>query len=663
IEPTVTLFKVFQTLYKQGDWFLFAKRRASSPVCIDDNRSCMKHWKIGFFLIDRRVILDAMVWRHPDATINDPRLAAGSFNMADVHRLSAYVIKLRDMPEGVLVLSGLSIHDFLCLPEWTGAEVQEEPHLDVRPTLQRLSFYCTPPAAADAVIPNSTLEDLATCTPSSKILAKAEASQNTTWPSLFASDDDESDDDDACVEILLVTPLCSATVIPSSGNQGWSSITPTSKGSNTRDSRSKGIMVDDIAAPSGGTSFPFPLVLIMPLIPRMVLLELEEPTPQMAPVESPQMVSSVKLSILKKGEYTLWSMRIEQYLTNTDYGLWQVIMNDDEPIQTTRDENGVETEDAKSLSVAIKSRFGGNVESKKMQMTVLKQQFEKISVSDIKGLDKAYDTFQKLISLLEVHGETVSNEDVNQKFLRALPSSWSNIALIMRNKEGIDELDIDDLYNNLKVFEADIKGSSGSSLNSHNVAFLFAEGTNSINEVNTANGVSTAAGHSSSGQAFSSSYNDDLMFLFFTSHSNSPQLDDEDLEQIDHDDLEEIDLKWPVVLTKQRLNALTIIDEAILQGSVEHQEIKGTGMEMQDGLGYDWSYIAQEQPTEFALIAYTSGSDSEGFTSVLAVLKPKRLKADRARMCEEASKVKSCPSEIILADLLALDLIVRFDFE
>ncbi|GJW41773.1 hypothetical protein Tco_0067618 [Tanacetum coccineum] len=153
--------------------------------------------------------------------------------------------------------------------------------------------------------------------------------------------------------------------------------------------------------------------------------------------------------------------------------------------------------DAKSLWAAIKSRFGGNVESKKMQKTVLKQQFENFSVSDTEGLDKAYDRFQKLISLLEVHGAAVPNEDANQKFLRALPSSWNNVALIMRNKDGIDDLDIDDLYNNLKVFEADIKGSSGSSSNSQNVAFLSAEDTSSSNEVNTANGVSTASGHNS----------------------------------------------------------------------------------------------------------------------------------------------------------------------
>ncbi|GJU17400.1 hypothetical protein Tco_1145366 [Tanacetum coccineum] len=190
------------------------------------------------------------------------------------------------------------------------------------------------------------------------------------------------------------------------------------------------------------------------------------------------MISNVKLPMLKKGEYTLWSMRMEQYLTNTDYGLWQVIMNGDEPVQTTKDENGVETEvppkttqallqrqkerkaksilllaipdeyqlrfhiikDAKSLWASIKSRFGGNVESKKIQ--------------------------------LEIHSAVVSNADANQKFLKALPSSWNNIALIMIYKEGIDELDIDDLYNNLKVFEADIKGSSGSYLNSQNVAFF-----------------------------------------------------------------------------------------------------------------------------------------------------------------------------------------------
>nr|GEY57955.1 reverse transcriptase [Tanacetum cinerariifolium] len=83
-------------------------------------------------------------------------------------------------------------------------------------------------------------------------------------------------------------------------------------------------------------------------------------------------------------EYELWSMRMEQYLTFTDYALW---------------------EDAKSLWEAIKNKFGGNKESRKMQKTILKQHYENIAASTQEGLDKTYDRFQKLISQLEIHGE------------------------------------------------------------------------------------------------------------------------------------------------------------------------------------------------------------------------------------------------------------------
>ncbi|GJU03962.1 putative ribonuclease H-like domain-containing protein [Tanacetum coccineum] len=65
--------------------------------------------------------------------------------------------------------------------------------------------------------------------------------------------------------------------------------------------------------------------------------------------------------------------------------------------------------------------------------------------------------FQKLISQLEVHGAPISKEDINQKFLRSLTPSWNQIALIMRNKPDIDEIDIDDLYNNLRVYEDEMK--------------------------------------------------------------------------------------------------------------------------------------------------------------------------------------------------------------
>ncbi|GKB21005.1 hypothetical protein Tco_0854928 [Tanacetum coccineum] len=227
--------------------------------------------------------------RHPDVAIDDPRPATGSFNMADVRRLSTHFIKLRDMPEGVLVLSVLSqvwksrICDLVLRGAnrngtRTGAEVQEEPYLDVRLTLQRLPFYCTPPAVAEAVILDPTLEDLAVGTPSFKIVAKTEASQkrkastsgaasshvakrtrsaldqssgSTTDPSLFVGDDDKSDDDDACVEISLVTPFSFAAMIPSLGNEGGSF--------------GKGVMVDDdVASSSGDVSRPRPSSILAP---------------------------------------------------------------------------------------------------------------------------------------------------------------------------------------------------------------------------------------------------------------------------------------------------------------------------------------------------------------------------------------------------------------
>ncbi|GJZ03884.1 hypothetical protein Tco_0537159 [Tanacetum coccineum] len=176
------------------------------------------------------------------------------------------------------------------------------------------------------------------------------------------------------------------------------------------------------------------------------------------------------------------------------------------------------------------SAVGGNKESKIIQKTILKQQFENFTTSRSEGLDKTYDRFQKLISQLEIHGEVISQEDANLKLLRSLPSAWNNIALIMRNKFDLDTLSMDDLYNNLKVYESKIKGQSSLSLNSQNVAFVSSENTSSTNKaVNTAHEVSTA---SLQGQAPSSTYADDVMFSFFANQSNSPQLDNEDPDRL-----------------------------------------------------------------------------------------------------------------------------------
>ncbi|GJX66699.1 ribonuclease H-like domain-containing protein [Tanacetum coccineum] len=207
------------------------------------------------------------------------------------------------------------------------------------------------------------------------------------------------------------------------------------------------------------------------------------------------------------------SMRMEQYLTHTDYALWEVIMNGDTPTIASASTEGLippktaEQKLPRKNELKAKSTlFRGNKESKKMQKTILKQQYENFTASRSEGLDKNYDRFQKLISQLEIHGE---------------------------------------------VYKAEIKGQSSSSSNSQNVAFVSLENSSSTNEaVNTAHEVSTA---SSQGKASSSTYADDVMFSFFVSQSNSLQLDNEDLEQTDTNDLEEMDLKWQVAMLTMRV--------------------------------------------------------------------------------------------------------------
>ncbi|GKF24610.1 hypothetical protein Tco_0076932, partial [Tanacetum coccineum] len=175
---------------------------------------------------------------------------------------------------------------------------------------------------------------------------------------------------------------------------------------------------------------------------------------------------------------------------------------------------------------AIKSRFNGNDESKKMQKYILKQQYKGFSISNSKGLHKGYD--------------------------RSLPAAWSQVSLIIRTKPGVDSLSIDDLYNNLRVFKSDVKGSTASS---------------------------------SSTEGFSS-YTDELMYSFFANQSSGPQLDHEDLEQLDEFDLEEMDLKWnQLALTKPKSSATIVTRQGILLESANPRGIKIVGGEMHGTLG------------------------------------------------------------------------------
>nr|GFB08912.1 hypothetical protein [Tanacetum cinerariifolium] len=274
---------------------------------------------------------------------------------------------------------------------------------------------------------------------------------------------------------------------------------------------------------------------------------------------SPQVVSATKLPILNPNEFDLWKMRIEQYFLMTDYSLWEVILNGDSPVPTrlVKDKHQLKFnshKDAKTLMEAIEKHFGGNTETKKVQKTLLKQQFENFSGSSSEGLDQIHDRLQKLVSQLEIHGVSLFHEDVNLKFLRSLPSEWKTHTLIWRNKTDLKDKSLDDLFNSLKIYESKVKHSSSLGTESPNLAFVSSTPSDSINDSVSAAVNVFAAGTKLSASTFLNvdSLSNVVIYSFFASQSSSPQLDNEDLKQIDADDLEEIDLKWKMAMLTMR---------------------------------------------------------------------------------------------------------------
>nr|GEY32153.1 ribonuclease H-like domain-containing protein [Tanacetum cinerariifolium] len=348
-----------------------------------------------------------------------------------------------------------------------------------------------------------------------------------------------------------------------------------------------------------------------------------------------QVVSATKLPVLNPNEFDLWKIRIEQYFLMTDYSLWEVILNGDSPVPTRVVEGVLQPvapttveqrlarknelkargtllmafsdkhqlkfnshKDAKTLMEAIEKRFGGNTETKKVQKTLLKQQFENFTRSGSEGLDKIHDRLQKLVSQLEIHGVSLSQEDVNLKFLRSLPSEWKTHTLIWRNKADLEEQSLDDFTTDSVSAAASVSAACAKL------------------PVSLLPNVDTLS--------------NTVIYSFFASQSTSPQLDNEDLKQIDVYDLEEMDLRWQMTM-------LTMQARRFLQKTGRNLGANGP-----TSMGFDMSKVEcynchrkghfarecrspkdprrpEEEPANFALMGFSSNSsfDNKVFTKAM----------------------------------------------
>nr|GEX59788.1 putative ribonuclease H-like domain-containing protein [Tanacetum cinerariifolium] len=244
---------------------------------------------------------------------------------------------------------------------------------------------------------------------------------------------------------------------------------------------------------------------------------------------------------------------------------------------------------AKTLMEAIEKRFRGNTETKKVQKTLWKQQFENFTGSSSECLD------------------------------------W-------RNKADLEEQSLDELFNRLKIYEAEVKHSSSTGTTIQNLAFVSSSNTDSTTEsVSAATSVSAKM--------------------------HVPQLDNEDLKQIDVDDLEEMDLRWQMALLIMRAkrflqktgqnfgsNGPTSMGfdmskvvcyncykkrhfarecrspKESRRNDVAEPQRRTVPVETStsnalvsqcNGVGcYDWSYQAEEEPANIALMAFLSSSSS-----------------------------------------------------
>ncbi|GJW99458.1 ribonuclease H-like domain-containing protein, partial [Tanacetum coccineum] len=423
--------------------------------------------------------------------------------------------------------------------------------------------------------------------------------------------------------------------------------------------------------------------------------------------ESNQNNAVAKIPLLKQSYYDTWKIKINQFFQIQDYALWEVIeygnsfkpttkvttnadgsststivttpVITDEKIQKKNDVKArsmllmalpnehlltfSQYKDAKTLFEAIQALFGGNEATKKTQKILLKQMYENFNASSQESLDTIFNRFQKLVSQLAILGENISQEDLNLKFLRSLPTEWNTHVVVWRNKPDIGMMNIDELYNNFKIVEQEVKrsGVSSSDPSIQNAAFVSTP-NNSNDAKPISVQVSTASTPISTVSTNAANISDATVYAFLTHQPNGSQVVYDDLQQTHDDDLEEMDLKWNMAMISMRARKFyhrtgrkLVIDGGDTAGfdkskiecfnchklghfareckgprhqdnrsrsqdfrlksqesskkTVSVEETSPTAMIAFDGGGFDWSYMAEEEaPTNIALTAF---SDSE----------------------------------------------------
>ncbi|GJR56792.1 ribonuclease H-like domain-containing protein [Tanacetum coccineum] len=157
---------------------------------------------------------------------------------------------------------------------------------------------------------------------------------------------------------------------------------------------------------------------------------------------------TARLFILNPGEYDLWLMRIEQYFLMTDYSLWEVILNGNKVLKrqvgkTDQEYKPTTTEEKQDRRNKMKDRgtlYGGNKESKKVQRTLLKQQYENFAGSSSKTMDQTFDSQNPQNVAFVSSNSTNSNSSTNEADNTAYGVSAAHTQSNHVNSTSVDNL-------------------------------------------------------------------------------------------------------------------------------------------------------------------------------------------------------------------------------
>nr|GEX17086.1 hypothetical protein [Tanacetum cinerariifolium] len=379
------------------------------------------------------------------------------------------------------------------------------------------------------------------------------------------------------------------------------------------------------------------------------------------------MASSPKFdSLLEEffGKFKQWKFRIQQYLQNEHYALWEVIEFGDsyevlkdsaatglasdgkkgrtiaittEDMQKRRNDVKAKTtlllafpdehqlrfskfKTAQELWAAILKTFGGNEATRKTKKNLLKQQYGNFKAEGKETLEQTFNILQAIVSQLEFMDMEIDQEDLNQKLMTSLALEWLMHTIVWRNRSDLDTMSLYDLYNHLKVYEPEVKKKS----NSQNMAFISSSKNNSGNEEDNIAIVPTA-----SSQVSPAGANVAPASISLDTAWKKISIQGTDVAVFDKSKVKCFNCHKMSHFAREcrapRSQDRGKRDNYRQRSKVEEQAPKA--LMAIDGVGWDWSYMVddednhalvddEEAPTEFALMAKTS-TDNEVFNNSL----------------------------------------------